>query len=163
MARKPSRPNKLSSGNRFGKWRVEVLNHISKDYKRYWLCTCDCGTIKPVIEKSLLTGESRSCGCERKNNLKHGLVGTPSYFSWKNMMNRCYRKNLPGYKNWGGRGISVCKRWHSLISFVGDMGQRPKGLTLERINNNGNYSRSNCKWATRLEQSRNRRVCAISK
>lgn len=94
-----------------------------------------------------------------KNNkvaLKHGYHGTPTYNSWLGMRQRCYLKTSISYKKYGGRGIKVCKRWEKFENFLADMGERPEGKTLDRINNNGDYKPSNCRWATLSEQQRNK-------
>jgi hypothetical protein len=92
----------------------------------------------------------------------HGMAKTPEYYSWQNMWRRCTDPRQAGYKNYGGRGITVCERWRDFAAFYSDMGPRPEGLMLERVDNDGGYSPENCRWATRLEQNRNRRQPRLS-
>ena len=97
-----------------------------------------------------------------KSFRRHGYSNTPTYRSWKTMLNRCNDINATGYERYGGRGITVCDRWRSFENFLADMGIRPEGRTLDRINNDSGYEFSNCRWATRLEQTHNRRLKAVS-
>lgn len=96
------------------------------------------------------------------NRYKHGMAGTPTYKSWSGMKARCFRENRDDYRNYGARGITVCDRWLVFENFLEDMGVKPLGTTLERINNDGNYEPGNCMWATRTTQSRNRRYVRMS-
>ena len=128
----------------------------SKNGRAIWKCLCDCGKTNNVSSTHLLTNHTRSCGCgERKT---HDMSKTKQYKVWANMLNRCRNEKLPRYKDWGGRGISVCKRWYSFINFWEDMEKGYKDdLQIDRIDNNSNYSLSNCKWSTRKQQMNNRR------
>jgi hypothetical protein len=137
-----------------GRWTV--LGYASGGHHPRWLCRCICGTEKTVIRDELVKGASQSCGCSL---LTHGKTLTPEYRVWTNMIQRCENPSQEAYKNYGARGIIVCKRWReSFEAFLADMGPRPSPEhSLERVRNDGDYVPANCKWATNAEQNSNRR------
>jgi hypothetical protein len=145
------------TGKRFGRWTVRAYAGDRK-----WSCLCDCGARVIVDGNELRRGSSKSCGCRRRElakarATKHGMSGTPEYNSWSAMMARCFNPRHPHYENYGGQGISVYEDWRSILGWFADMGTRPPGCSLDRIDPNGNYEPGNCRWADRKQQRQNRR------
>lgn len=128
-----------------------------------WRCRCDCGAETITYTNGLRSGHAQSCGCRQEDNQRravktHGLYLSPAYRIWASMIQRCTNKKCGGYENYGGRGIAVCERWLKFKNFVADMGQRPDGKSIDRKDNDGNYEPSNCRWATKAEQEKNKRT-----
>lgn len=149
------------TGQTFGRLFIEkqsknIGNRIS------WDCNCICGKKTVVLGCNLVSKHTTSCGCFGKEKLSkirkvHGMHDSNEYKIWRGIRNRCFNKNEPAYKNYGGRGITVCERWNSFENFLIDMGRRPNGLSIERVNVNGNYEPGNCCWVTMKAQQANRR------
>lgn len=157
-------------GKRFARWLVVAPAPQAVSFwdspRRQWQCVCDCGTSRAVQERTLCNGRSKSCGCLRKERqqaspLTHGhsvnYSDSPTYTSWRGMRGRCLNPHASNYDRYGGRGITVCDSWNKFENFLADMGERPKGTTLDRIDNNKRYEPSNCRWAEISEQNSNQR------
>lgn len=143
------------SNERFG--RLVVQEYVGRNK---WKCLCDCGTTRIVASIALRRGIQVSCGCYRNKvcadrKRTHGMSRTPIYETWCKMRKRCADPKSTQYKWYGGKGVSVCEAWESFEQFHKDMGDRPVGTTLDRINVDGNYEPSNCRWATSKEQASN--------
>lgn len=139
------------ANRRFGK--LVVLNLCPDNIRQLrWVCMCDCGKTTIAYGSNLKSRKTRSCGCARTT---HNRSYTDLYHSWHTMRRRCRSNKAASYKYYGGKGIQVCKRWDSFENFLEDMGERPPGKTLDRISNDGDYCKENCRWATAKEQRLN--------
>lgn len=151
----------VKNGDKYGK--LVVISDVQKikGYRKV-LCRCVCGKSKLIQVSSLNSGETKSCGCLQKQrasqaNKTHGFCGTATYRAWRHMWSRCTNKNVRSYPDYGGRGITVCKRWLKFENFLADMGEKPSLTSLDRIDVNKNYEPKNCRWATNIQQANNKR------
>lgn len=153
----------VEAGDVYGRLKVLRMEH-GRNRKMYAICVCECGTYCAIYKRSLYVGETRSCGCWNKECIAersrtHGesvnRKQSKEYAIWNAMLARCRNVNNAKYPRYGGRGIKVCERWLMFENFLADMGRVPEGLSLDRINNDGNYEPDNCRWTTFKEQTRN--------
>lgn len=155
------RPGINITGLRFG--RLVAVNPTIAKRRTIWQCICDCGGSKKIPSSALTSGRTRSCGCLRREEFSkrryiHGRgYKDGTYRSWHSMKMRCLNPKGQFYYCYGGRGIKVCERWMNFENFLADMGEKPADLSLDRINNDGNYEPGNCRWATAIQQANNTR------
>ena len=153
------------TGQRFGTWTLIARSDNNRVGLARYTCQCDCGKIRDVLSVSLRTGVSRNCGCHcDKRHLRYS--NTPTHETWRGMIDRCRNPLSKGWPYYGSRGIRVCDKWAvSFKSFQEDMGERPAGMTIDRIDNDRGYEPGNCQWSTyrqqRLNQTRTRRLTAF--
>lgn len=157
------------AGKRFGRATVIKQAGRTKASKVLWECRCKCGKVFITVASQLKSGHTKSCGCFKNENTSriktthgHAAKKTRTYTVWKNMNVRCLCPSQEAYKDYGLRGIKVCKRWrfgtkNAFANFLADMGEAKKGLTIDRINNDGSYTKSNCRWVTPSENCNNKR------
>jgi len=163
------------TNQKFNSLFVIKIHSERKNNETQWFCVCDCGNQSIVRSSYLRSGHTKSCGCLQTKHrqqpnihtVKHNHCSkgktTQTYTSWSAMKSRCYNANDEHFHNYGGRGIKVCDRWlDSFENFLADMGERPKGMTLDRIDNNGNYEPENCRWADAPTQKHNSRQTKLT-
>ena len=153
------------TGSKFDRLQVIEEGPKASDRHATWICKCDCGNITTVKSSYLLQGITRSCGCYNIEQIKlanttHGKSNTSEYEIWCGMKKRCYNPNYKEFRYYGGRGITICDSWkNSFEAFYQDMDRRPSSKhSIDRVNNDGNYEPSNCRWATIKEQNNNKRL-----
>ena len=144
------------TGEKYGRLTVLSLDGLNKHKRSMWSCLCDCGNETVVDISNLKYGTTFSCGCLRKQNkTTHGMCDTPTYSTWASMIQRCANSKSHGYEHYGGKGIKVCDKWKTFSGFLSDMGVRPEGMSLDRVNGNCDYEVNNCRWATNIQQANN--------
>lgn len=149
------------TGQKFGRWTVLSRAHTAPGKQAKWSCRCDCGGEADVAAATLKNGTSKSCGCLTREAIirrstTHGQSGSPTYLTWQGMIARCTNPSHVGYQRYAKKGITVCERWlTSFENFIADMGEKPKGRSIDRIDNDKGYYPENCRWATAKQQCRN--------
>jgi hypothetical protein len=158
--------DKVSPGQKF--WRLTAIERVQSrpiSGNVQWLFRCECGNETTAAMSDVKRGFKKSCGCLHKETAvqngrsvtTHGMFGTSEYQAWADLIRRCNDETHQSYKYYGARGITVCERWYKFENFFADMGFRPAGLVLDRINNDGNYEPTNCRWTTVSQSNKNKR------
>ena len=148
----------IKKGDKYNFLTAIKFDHMDGHGNAYWLFKCDCGNESVAQVNNVKRGAVKSCGCLlKKIHITHGMTNTFEYNAWHHMKQRCINKSNHAYKNYGGRGITICKRWLNFENFYKDMGKRPRGMSLDRVDNNKGYYKENCRWATVVEQNNNMR------
>lgn len=147
------------AGQEFGWLTALSVDHKHPKQGTFWRCRCRCGT-EVIVLRNALSGNTKSCGCLRRElgrslNRSHGMSDHPYYTIWSKMWQRCTNPDDPKWPRYGARGIRVCARWKDFKQFVADMGPRPTGTTVDREDNDGDYTPGNCRWATAKQQRGN--------
>lgn len=154
------------SGQRFTRLVAQKRIGTSPDRQALWMCICDCGKEISVASGHLKSAHTKSCGCFNTDSTlqrftTHGESYGSTFAAWRNMKQRCTNPKNPAYPNYGGRGITVCDRWMVFENFLADMGKRPDGTSIDRVDNDAGYSKENCRWTDRATQSRNKRSTVL--
>lgn len=161
-------PKRLDiTGRTYGRLTVLGFSRRDRNKALLWWCRCECGVVKEMVGASMKSGHAKSCGCYAKERtsevmsqlkIKHGMSYSSEYISWGGMLYRCGNPNCKHYAAYGGRGIKVCKRWMKFENFYKDMGPKPgPKYSIDRIDNDGNYCKNNCRWSTNVDQCNNQR------
>lgn len=162
----PKMDKSLCVGKRIGRLIITGRDMLIKSGRSYYKCLCICGNTKSIRMDHLVKAETNSCGCIQREAIiktarRHGMSHTATFWTWTRMKGRCSNKKNSSFRNYGGRGIKVCERWHKFENFYEDMGDKPINKSIDRINNNGNYEPSNCRWADNYQQTNNRRFNVV--
>lgn len=150
------------TGQRFGRLTALERVYPERSGNAIWRCRCECSNITDVRSNKLRSGRTKSCGClaadlYRERHTTHGKTSSREYEAWCRMIQRCTNSNHSAYRNYGGRGIRICPQWAVFERFFEDVGERPHGMTLDRLDNNGDYEPDNVAWRSRFDQANNKR------
>lgn len=159
-------PVNIEPGTRYGMLVViERSGSTIRGRASLWRAACDCGADVLVLGSRFANGGVKSCGCLKKRpswNRRHGMSKSPTYTTWRSMKERCEKPRHSSFEHYGARGVRICDRWQSFDNFLADMGERPRGTSIDRINTYGDYEPSNCRWATPRQQARNTRATKLT-